>query len=125
MKILVSLLFFLCIQVFAFSQTKLMVRSGDKGLYIDHKVVAKDNFYSIGRRYNVAPKEIASYNKLDMNKGLSIDQVIRIPLSSANFSQTVNEGAAVYYKTSENESLSKLSNKFNNVPVDNLKYWNA
>jgi len=59
-----------------------------------------------------------------MNKGLNIDQVLHIPLSSANFSQSVNEGAAVYYKTGDNETLARMSGKLNNVPVDKIKYWN-
>ncbi|PST83292.1 peptidoglycan-binding protein [Pedobacter yulinensis] len=41
-----------------------------------HKVDAKDTYYSIGRRYNVAPKDIMSFNK---NKFLSIGVIIKVP----------------------------------------------
>ena len=102
----------------------LMVKSGDNGLYLDHKVAAKENFYSIGRLYNLPPKEIAAYNKLDMNKGLNLGQMIRIQLSSANFSQTVNEGTPVYYKVGENEGLQKVSNANNKVMMASLRKWN-
>ena len=43
----------------------IFVKSGDKGLFIEHKVAAKENFFSIGRLYTVHPKFIASYNKLE------------------------------------------------------------
>src|SRR5438093_1367531 len=93
---------------FSFAQTgDLMIKRSAKGLYIDHKVTAKENFYSIGRLYNAPPKEIAAFNALDMSKGLSLGQTIRIPLSAPYFSQTANEGTPVYYKVTGKESLMK------------------
>jgi peptidoglycan endopeptidase LytF len=41
-----------------------------------HQVVAKDTYYSLGRRYNVSPKEIIAYNE---NKFLSIGVVVKVP----------------------------------------------
>lgn len=41
-----------------------------------HQVVAKDTYYSLGRRYNVSPKEIITYNE---NKFLSIGVLVKIP----------------------------------------------
>jgi len=43
---------------------------------IIHQVVAKDNYYSIGRRYNVSPKVIMTYNE---NKFLSLGLLIKVP----------------------------------------------
>jgi len=43
---------------------------------IIHQVVAKDNYYSIGRRYNVSPKVIMTYND---NKFLSLGLLIKVP----------------------------------------------
>jgi len=103
----------------------LLVKSSDKGLYVDHKVAAKENFYSIGRLYNISAKEIAAFNKLDMEKGLNIGQAVRIPLTEANFTQSGNKGTPVYYKVSEKQSLGKISNLNNKVPVENLKQWNG
>jgi LysM repeat protein len=103
---------------------ELIIKSSDNGFYLDHKVAAKENFYSIGRLYNVPPKDIAAYNKLDMT-GLNLGQVIRIPLSAANFSQTVNAGTPVYYKVGENESLLKVSNANNKVLMGSLRKWNS
>jgi LysM repeat protein len=110
---------------FSFGQTgDLIIKNSDKGLYLDHKVTAKENFYSIGRLYNAPPKEIAALNGLDMSKGLSLGQTIRIPLLVTNFSQTINEGTPVYYKVGEKESLMKVSNVNNKVSLENLRRWN-
>ena len=109
----------------AFSQSgDLLVRKGEKGLYLEHKTEAKQNFYSIGRLYNVHPRLIAAYNSLDMNKGLALGQVLHIPLTDSNFSQQVNIGAPVYYNAGENDNLSKISSAYNKVPVENLRRWN-
>ncbi len=116
---------FIALTNFSFAQTNdLMIKSSDKGLYLDHKVTAKENFYSVGRLYNAPPKEIAALNGLDMSKGLSLGQTIRIPLLATNFSQTINEGTPVYYKVSDKESLMKVSNANNKVSLENLRRWN-
>src|SRR6478735_11876348 len=97
----VSLLFFYSI---VFSQD-LVVKSGSKGLYLEHKVAAKEGLFPLGRMYNVHPRHIASFNGIDFNKGLAIGQKINIPLTDTNFSQGVFEGVPVYYQTSEIEKL--------------------
>src|ERR1044071_9676392 len=120
----VALVFvFIAASLFALGQNDLIIKSSDKGFYLEHKVTPKENFYSIARLYNVAPKGIAAYNGLDMAKGLNIGQVIHIPLTAANFSQTVNEGTPLYYKVGERESLTKVSNANNKVSLDNLRRW--
>jgi LysM repeat protein len=43
-----------------------------------HKLDPKDNFYSIGRRYNINPKVIIDYNK---GAKMSIGEVIKVPTS--------------------------------------------
>ena len=101
-----------------------MVKSGDKGLFLEHKVVAKESFFSVGRLYNVHPHFIASYNKLDLKKGLQIDQKLRIPLTDTNFTQQGNSGTPVYYKTGDKEGLLKVSKSNNNVLLANLRAWN-
>lgn len=102
----------------------LFLKSGSKGLYVEHKITPKENFYSIGRLFNVSPKHLAAFNSLDMSKGLSIGQEIMIPLSDTNFSQNVNEGIPVYTIAGEKENLSKISSRNNKVSIENLKAWN-
>ncbi len=47
--------------------------------YTVHKVAAKENWYSVGRKYEMSPRDIATYNHLTMEQGLKIGQVIKIP----------------------------------------------
>jgi LysM repeat protein len=115
-----ALLFFF----FSFAQTELLVQSNEKGLFLTHTISAKENFYSIGRMYNVPPKEIAAFNFLDMSRGLSVGQSINIPLTAANFTQTAQTGMPVYYLVGDKEGLYRVSTKHNKVPMANLRKWN-
>jgi len=108
-----------------FGQKKdLMIRGGEKGLYLVHQVLPKASFFAIGRLYNVSPKSIATYNKLELDKGLQIDQKIRIPLTDTNFSQEGNTGTPLYYKTDDKDDLPSMGKKYRNVSLEKLKYWN-
>ena len=67
MKYFFFFLFFF--PVVAVAQDNVLVVEGvSPGLYINHTVAAKENFYSIGRMYNVSPKDIAPFNKLKIEK---------------------------------------------------------
>lgn len=125
-KFVLSFLFLLLAAFSLYAQkADLLLKSSDKGLYLEHKVVARESFYSVGRLYNVSPRSIASFNKLDMTKGLFIDQKIRIPLTDTNFIQTGNKGTPVYYKAKDKDDWSKVSAGNNNVSISNLKWWNG
>ena len=113
-----SLLFFYS---FVFSQ-ELVVKSGSKGLYLEHKVAAKEGLFPIGRMYNVHPRHIANFNSIDFNKGLAIGQKISIPLTDTNFKQNVNKGVPVYY-VSDKESLANVSVK-SKAQIGDLRGWN-
>jgi len=102
----------------------LVINSTGKGLYVDHQVTAKENFYSIGRAFNVHPKHIASFNSLDMSKGLSLGQTIKIPLSDTNFTQKTDKGIPIYYVTGNGETLYRVSTNNKNVLMENLRKWN-
>ncbi|MBI5856991.1 MAG: LysM peptidoglycan-binding domain-containing protein [Sphingobacteriales bacterium] len=120
----IAFILILTIQFVLAQKTELMVKSGDNGLYLVHKVAPRESFFAIGRLYNVSAKYLASYNKLDMNKGLQIDQKIRIPLTDTNFSQKGNSGTPVYYKVDDEKELAKISAVNKNVSVESLKAWN-
>ena len=118
----------LAIILFCFSlahaQNELLVQGTDKSLHLTHTVSAGQNFYSIGRLYNVSAKEIAALNSLDMAHGLIIGQVIKIPLTSTNFSQSASKGRPVYYLVGASEGLYRVSLKNNKVLMANLRKWN-
>jgi hypothetical protein len=120
----------LCV-FFAFTATitaqpaaQLTIKGYGKDIHLDHKVAPKEGIFAIGRLYNVHPKTIAAYNNLDMSKGLSVGQVIHIPLTDTNFSQKANKGTPIYYNVGEKETLQKVSNVNNKVAMQSLRNWN-
>jgi hypothetical protein len=116
---------FLFISLTATAQKKdLLVKSNDAGLYLDHKVAPKESLFALGSLYYVSPKYLAAFNKIDINKGLLIDQKLRIPLTDTNFTQLGNSGTPVYYKVENNEGLMTVSNKNKQVLLTNLRQWN-
>jgi len=121
MKKLMTVVSLLCICSIVFSQD-LVIKSGSKGSYLEHKVAAKEGLFPIGRMYNVHPRHIANFNGIDFNKGLAIGQQIKVPLTDTNFKQNVNKGVPVYYVT-EKESLANVSVK-SKAQIGDLRGWN-
>jgi LysM repeat protein len=122
-KSLLACLASLCFLV-SFSQADMVVHNNGKGLYLNHTVSPKENFYSIGRLYDIPAKDIAASNSLDMNNGLSVGQTLMIPLQPSNFTQINNNGTPVYYVVGEREGLYRVSLKNNGVLMANLRKWN-
>lgn len=123
-----SLLFFISSSSFA-QQNNIEIKGVGNSHYVEHTVTAKENFYSIGRMYNVPAKDIAAYNKLQFEDGLSIGQSVKVPLNENNFSQTtsVKKGeilVPVYHSVEPKEGLYRVSVNYNKVPLDDLKKWN-
>ena len=96
--------------------------------YLTHSIGPKENFYSIGRIYNISPRVFAPYNGLELTSPLSIGQQIRIPLNEVNFWQTgtrtENETVVpLYHTVKQGETMSRLSQLYG---TDNasIKSWN-
>ncbi len=120
------IIFFLFISLRGFAQSaQFIVKSTGKGLYIEHKVIPKENWYSIGRKYEISPREIAPFNGLSMDKGLSIGQIIKIPLLPTNFNQDLENktGVPVAHIVTQKEGLLHIASQYN-VTVAQLKKWN-
>jgi hypothetical protein len=125
MKRILSLTIFIAIPGLFFAQAgELWVKTGDKGLYIEHKVMPKEGLFPLGRMYNVHPRHIASFNGIDFNKGLVLGQLIKIPLTDTNFNQKTNTGVPVYYKVGEKDGLMRVSTMHKKVSLENLRQWN-
>ncbi|MEO6328819.1 MAG: LysM peptidoglycan-binding domain-containing protein [Ginsengibacter sp.] len=119
----------LCFVNTIYAQDGLIIQGVSPNLYITHKAAAKENYYSLGRKYNIAPKEIAAYNKLVFENGLNLGQAIRIPLTPNNFTQATNAGSnsssmPVYHIVEAKEGLYRVSVNYNKVPLEQLKKWN-
>jgi LysM repeat protein len=107
----------------------LIVMGVSPDLYLVHTVAPKENWYSVGRLYNISPKEIAPFNSLTLDKALSIGQQIKVPLTTANFSQNGIKGGdetsiPVYHIVQDKEWMYRISTNYNKVPVENLEKWN-
>ncbi len=95
-----------------------------------HKVSAKETLYSISRQYQVNAKELADFNKLDINKGLTIGQVIKIPTGKNSVvvdnkkKPVSNAPKPIYHIVKKQENLFKIRIQYNKVPMDSLKKWN-
>lgn len=127
-KLLVLIIAFLSIICNSYSQEKTLIAEGTSPqLYLVHKVEPKENFYSIGRMYNISPKEIAPFNNLVFEKGLAVGQMIKIPLTETNFLQYASSNTGgmipVYHIVQAKEGLYRISTN-HKVPMDVLKKWN-
>ena len=110
-------------------QNSIMIEGAGVNIYVNHSAAPKENFYSIGRLYNISPKDIAPFNKLSLENGLSIGQTIKVPLKPINFTQANNVAVdeialPVYHAVEANETLFQVSNKYNKVSAASLKKWN-
>jgi LysM repeat protein len=119
--LLLTFVSLLCSWTFA---QEILTRHNEKGMFVAHTVAPKENFYSLGRLYNIPPKDIAAFNNLEMERGLSVGQTVNIPLSATNFSQEKMTGHPVYYLVGEKEGLYRVSVNNNKVLMANLRKWN-
>jgi LysM repeat protein len=121
---------FLLLPFYLKAQQNVLILEGPASAqYITHKVAPKENYYSIGRIYNVSPKDIAPFNKLQLESGLSLGQVIKIPLTNLNFAQQGNAApdetfVPVYHKLKDKEGLYRVAKNHNDLPLETLKQWN-
>jgi LysM repeat protein len=111
---------------------------------INHTVAPKESYSSIGRLYNINGRELANYNKLDYEKGLSIGQVLKVPVKKDAVAVTAapkpevvqtkpvvstpqnnlpkGEGA-IFHTVAPKETLYGVSKKYN-VSIADIKKWN-
>ena len=72
-----------------------------------HKLDPKDNYYSIGRRYNVSPKAVIQFNN---NAALKIGGIIKVP-TEQSFVQTATPSAAQQAKQQVQQPASQQPTK--------------
>lgn len=131
MKSLLSSLFCLILGISAglAQHAPLQIEGTNGKFHLVHTVVAKDNWYSIGRLYNGSPHDIATYNSMSFDKPIEIGQLINIPLNAVNFDQKQRKASGetlvpIYHTVQEKEWAFKLSSIYNDVPVSSLEKWN-
>jgi peptidoglycan endopeptidase LytF len=90
-------------------------RNGKK--LIIHQVVAKDTYYSIGRRYSVTPKDIMTFND---NKFLQIGVVIKVPTNVPFVSEQAPGRVTASGKTSPTVQNNTSNSSVNEVAEGGL-----
>jgi LysM repeat protein len=131
MKNRIAILICLIFSVSAgYSQNSQLTIEGSSGkFYLTHSVVAKENWYSIGRLFNCPPHDIASFNNMSFDKPLEVNTVLHIPLTPGNFDQKQLKSSGeslipIYHVVEEKEWMFKVSSIYNDVPVTSLEKWN-
>lgn len=103
------------------------VENQDGKKIILHKLEPKDNYFSIGRRYNIKPNVIIQYNS---NASLRVGNVIKVPTEqpfvsavpqtiTASATPAVSNGTVTEYKVSAGETLYAIAKRFN-VKVEDI-----
>jgi LysM repeat protein len=114
---------------------------------ITHTVKAKESLTSIGRLYNINGRELATYNNIDYEKGLTLGQVLKIPAAGASTEAPKTEAVKpvsvparpvpaiktilvdekkatpVYHTVAKKQTLYAIS-KLHNTTVADIKKWN-
>ena len=110
-------------------QNNFEIKGKGTDVYIEHTVSPKESLYSVGRMYNVNPKELAAFNHVHLETGLKIGETIKIPLNKINFTQTgvkakTEVNVPVYHTVESGETLYRLGVNYDKVPIASLKKWN-
>jgi LysM repeat protein len=95
---------------------------------IVHQTVAKDTYYSIGRRYNVSPKDIMAFND---NKYLQVGVIIKVPTnipftatgSSNTTIPSASTGNVIEHTIKPKENLNMLAEKYGTT-INEIKALN-
>lgn len=114
---------------------------------ITHTVGPKESLTSIGRLYNINGRELANYNKIDYDKGLSLGQVLKIPVKEGAAQPKIAEpekvkidppvkvtpvvqspvvkesNAPIYHTVGKKQTLYAIS-KLYAVSIPDIKKWN-
>lgn len=111
------------------------VENQDGKKVILHKLDPKDNYYAVGRRYNVKPAAIIQFNN---NAPLKVGNIIKVPTelpfvtatatapvttAPATTTTATNSTAPTEYKVGAGETLYAISRRFN-VKVEDIMSQN-
>ena len=110
-------------------QPNIEIKGTGNNLYVEHVVAPRESLYSVSRLFNVAPRDLASFNKLTLESSLNIGQLLNVPLTASNFTQiqkaSINEVLVpVFHTVAPDETLYRLGVHYNKVPLVSLKKWN-
>lgn len=118
-------LFFIVILLLGFrvaAQQKLLLKGKPNSMYVEHRVGEKESLSSIGRMYGLTASQLSRFNGRSPSAVLSKGSTLKVPLNISDISQKT--GTPVYHAVSKGDNLFKISQRYNKVPVSQLRTWN-
>ena len=97
-----------------------------KGSRVDHIVVAGESFWSIGRRYGVSMRDLASWNGMAPRDTLSVGQKLVVWTSQKSASQALSSNGTtrkLRYTVRHGDSLYLIANRFR-ISIADIVRWN-
>jgi len=91
-------------------------------VYILHKVEPKETLYGLSKRYDISVEEIKEANP-EVEQGLKIAQVIRVPFKNAGRDAGVSTKGKKIHVVAQSQTLYSIS-KMYEISVDDIKKWN-
>lgn len=109
------------------AQKKVIAQGTYPSLFIKHKVVAGETFYSISKLYNLNTAQFT--NQQNNTSSLSIGALVSIPLDNNNFTQDGQSAeeqtlVPIYHIVQKGETLFRISQDFGKIRIDFLREWN-
>lgn len=93
--------------------------------FIGHTVSNGETLFGISRVYNIVPKDLASFNGLDVKKALEIKSILKIPITPASISKgPCTNCIPIKYAVQQHEGLYRIGLNFGNVGKDNITKLN-
>lgn len=116
---------FLLAVLSSFAQKKVIVQGTFPNIYVKHKVVAGETYYSISKLYNLATAQVAQQS----NSVLAVGTILSVPLDKNNFTQDGQSGeeeflVPIHHIVQKGETLFRISQEFGKVRIDFLREWN-
>jgi membrane-bound lytic murein transglycosylase D len=91
----------------------------------EHVVQAKETLYSIAKMYNVGVMELVQWNKLDLQQGLKIGQVLKLfdtqPVTGTV--KSANSSKEVIHEVKSSDTLYSIARQYG-VTIKDLMDWN-
>ncbi len=97
----------------------------DGKAFIGHTVAPGETLYGISRSYGISPKDLASFNGLNPQKGLGKNIVLKIPITPATISAKPCAACnTIKYAVQQHEGLYRIGVNFGNIGTQNLTKLN-
>ena len=99
---------------------------------VSHTVVSGDTFYSISRKYGVEINDLLSWNNMEINDPLKIDQklilqvdeVKKTPSEKEVTNKESKDNSEIYYTVKAGDTMYGISRKYN-LSIDELQKLNG